>query len=103
MSEEELLLEIDSFVAAFSELKVVKKYKVYKEAVKNDERLNSLIEDRAKLQKDLKYLQNEKKDECIKLCKELQIEHDNDPLYVAYQSYHKMVMDLLLPLREENF
>ncbi len=95
MTEEELRQEIDAFVKDFSELKSVKAFVRLKKAVREDIHLNRLEEQRRILQKGLKYMKDAKKDACMKACKELQIEHDNDPLYVNYLSAKKDVLSLL--------
>lgn len=95
MTEEELLAEIDSFLLSFKELPIVKRYLLLKEAVKKDEHLLELERKINVLQKGLKYMKDAKKDECIKACNELQIEHDNDPLYVNYKSAKDEIFSLL--------
>ena len=95
MSEEELLAEIDSFILSFKELPSVKRYLLLKESVRRDTHLLELERQRNVLQKGLKYMKDAKKDECIKACKELQIEHDNDPLYVNYKSAKDDIFSLL--------
>ena len=90
MTEEELLAEIDSFLLSFKELPIVKRYLLLK-----DEHLLELERKRNVLQKGLKYMKDAKKDECIKACKELQIVHDNDPLYVNYKSAKDEIFSLL--------
>lgn len=95
MTEEELRQEIATFLRDFSELESVKNYVRLKKAVKEDIHLKQLEEKRITLQKGLKYMKDEKKDACMKACKELQIEHDNDPLYVNYLAAKKDVLSLL--------
>ncbi len=100
MSEEEILSEIDSFVFDFKNLEIVKRYQVVKEAVKNDAHLNSIEEQRKILQKGIKYMKDAKKDECIKACKELQIEYDNDPLVINYKALKAEIYQLLSYLND---
>ncbi len=100
MSEEEILTEIDSFVFDFKKLDIVKRYQVVKEAVKNDAHLNSIEEQRKILQKGIKYMKDAKKDECIKACKELQIEYDNDPLVINYKALKGEIYQLLSYLND---
>ena len=100
MSEEEILSEIDSFVFDFKNLEIVKHYQVVKEAVKNDAHLNSIEEQRKILQKGIKYMKDAKKDECIKACKELQIEYDNDPLVINYKALKAEIYQLLSYLND---
>lgn len=100
MSEEEILSEIDSFVFDFKTLDIVKRYQVVKEAVKNDAHLNSIEEQRKILQKGIKYMKDAKKDECIKACKELQIEYDNDPLVINYKALKDEIYQLLSYLND---
>lgn len=100
MSEDEILSEIDSFVDDFKNLDIVKRYQVVKEAVKNDAHLNSIEEQRKILQKGIKYMKDAKKDECIKACKELSIEYDNDPLVINYKSLKEEVFQLLSYLND---
>ncbi len=100
MSEEEILTEIDSFVFDFKNLDIVKRYQVVKEAVKNDAHLNSIEEQRKILQKGIKYMKDAKKDECIKACKELQIEYDNDPLVINYKALKDEIYQLLSYLND---
>ncbi len=100
MSEDEILSKIDSFVDDFKNLDIVKRYQVVKEAVKNDAHLNSIEEQRKILQKGIKYMKDAKKDECIKACKELSIEYDNDPLVINYKSLKEEVFQLLSYLND---
>lgn len=100
MSEDEILSEIDSFVDDFKNLDIVKRYQVVKDAVKNDAHLNSIEEQRKILQKGIKYMKDAKKDECIKACKELSIEYDNDPLVINYKSLKEEVFQLLSYLND---
>ncbi len=100
MSEDEILTEIDSFVFDFKNLDIVKRYQVVKEAVKNDAHLNSIEEQRKILQKGIKYMKDAKKDECIKACKELQIEYDNDPLVINYKALKDEIYQLLSYLND---
>ncbi len=100
MSEDEILFEIDSFLDDFKNLDIVKRYQVVKEAVKNDAHLNSIEEQRKILQKGIKYMKDAKKDECIKACKELSIEYDNDPLVINYKSLKEEVFQLLSYLND---
>ncbi len=100
MTEEEIQKEIDGFLACFQELDIVKRYRIVKEAVKEDKHLKELEEKRTILQKGIKYMKDAKKDECIKACKELQIEYENNPLVINYKSLKEDILSLLSYLND---
>lgn len=100
MSEDEIRMETDAFLADFNELDIVKRYKVIKEALKADMHLKEIEEKRTILQKGIKYMKDAKKDECIKACKELQIEYENDPLVINYKALKEEVLSLLSYLND---
>ncbi len=100
MSEDEIQIEIDAFLADFNDLDVVKRYKIIKDALKEDQHLKEIEEKRTILQKGIKYMKDAKKDECIKACKELQIEYENDPLVINYKALKEEVLSLLSYLND---
>lgn len=95
MTEEELYSETESLIEQFRLLDSVKQYKGLKKALRGDKRLNGIEADRKRLQANIKFLKNAKKDECMKICKELQIEYDNDPLVINYRESKAEIDDIL--------
>lgn len=103
MNEEELLLEALSLSESFQELDIVKRYLICKKNISENKYLNEILDERIKLQKTIKDLKDEKKDECIKKCKELQIEYDNNPLVINYKELKNEIFELLKPITEQEF
>jgi hypothetical protein len=52
------------------------------------------------LQSTIKLLNGSKRDEVMKVCKELQIEYDNNPLVINYLTAKEEVLKLIEPLTE---
>ncbi|MCR4697922.1 MAG: YlbF family regulator [Bacilli bacterium] len=101
MSEiEELTLQAEKLLADFTSLDAVKRYKELKAAVENDEYLIKIKTQREKLQSTIKLLNGSKRDEVMKVCKELQIEYDNNPLVINYLTAKEEVLKLIEPLTE---
>lgn len=90
----------EDLLSDFKSLDIVKRYQSVATSLKEDERLQKLKHDREKLQASIKYLKNEKKDEALKACKEMQIEYDNDPLVINYLSLKEEILELIKPLTE---
>lgn len=97
---EELIALTDKLYQDYMSLDAVKEYIRLRDALKDNKRLNDLKDERSRLQKDIRYLKNEKKDECMKACKELQIAYDEDPLVVNYKSAYLKALSLLRMLDE---
>lgn len=95
MTEEELYSETESLIEQFRLLDSVKQCKELKKALRDDKRLNEIETDRKRLQANIKFLKDAKKDECMKICKELQIEYDNDPLVINYRESKAEIDDIL--------
>jgi cell fate (sporulation/competence/biofilm development) regulator YlbF (YheA/YmcA/DUF963 family) len=68
--------------------------------VENDEYLIKIKTQREKLQSTIKLLNGSKRDEVMKVCKELQIEYDNNPLVINYLTAKEEVLKLIEPLTE---
>lgn len=101
MTELESLYEkADSLIASFHCLPVVRRYQELSLAIAKDEHLTKIKKQRETLQASLRYLKNEKKDEAIKACKQLQIEYDNDPLIINFLSLKEEILKLTEPLTE---
>lgn len=100
---ESLLNEADEIVKAFKDLELYKKYKILKKNVENDAHLRQIKTDREKLQPTIKFLKGAKKDEAMKICKELQIEYDNSPLVINYLNAKNELLDLIRILTETIF
>lgn len=99
---EELGEKEKKLVEDFASLPEVKRYLSLKKAVEKNERLQSLLSERKKLQASIKYLSDAKKEEAIKACKEMQIAYDNDPLVINYNASKEEVYNLLTPLTEAD-
>ncbi len=97
---EELTAQADKLLQDFSSLPIVKRYKELKAAVENDEHLIKIKTQRQKLQSSIRLLQGAKRDEVMKVCKELQIEYDNNPLVINYLTTKEEVLKLIEPLTE---
>ena len=97
---EELYDKVDSLLASFHKLPIVQKYQALSLAIKEDKHLMEIKGQRERLQSSIRYLKNEKKDEAIKACKELQIEYDNDPLIINFLSIKEEILKLIEPLTE---
>lgn len=97
---ETLNKKVDDLIKDFKSLPTVINYLNLKQALQEDEYLSKICEQRKKLQSSIKYLKNEKKDEAMKACKELQIEYENSPLYINYISAKEEVLKLIEPLTE---
>jgi cell fate (sporulation/competence/biofilm development) regulator YmcA (YheA/YmcA/DUF963 family) len=97
---DELYDKVDSLLASFHDLPIVQKYQALSSAIKEDKHLMEINEQRERLQSSIRYLKNEKKDEAIKACKELQIEYDNDPLVINFLSTKEEILKLIEPLTE---
>lgn len=95
MTEAELLKETDSLLSDFRSLEVVKRYQALKKALDENQHLQEINEKRINLQKGLRYLNDYKKDECIKACKELQIAYDSDPLVINYREMKQQILELI--------
>lgn len=97
---EELKKEAQNLISDFKGLEIVKRYHLLKRTLEEDVHLNEIRIQREKLQSSIKLLKNDKKDEAIKICKELQIEYDNSPLVINYRCIKEELLDLIKPLTE---
>lgn len=97
---EDLCQRIDALFDDFLTVDCVKTYLALSQAVFRDPKLTELKRKREEMQKSLRFLSNEKKDECIKMCKELQIAYDEDPLVVNCRSAYQEVLSLLDPISQ---
>lgn len=101
MSEiDEITLQAEKLLEDFSRLDTVRRYHALLKAVEEDTHLSSIKKQRESLQSSIRFLKNEKKDEAIKACKELQIEYDNDPLVINMRQQKEEVLKLIEPLTE---
>lgn len=101
MSEiEELTLQAEKLFSDFKSLACVKRYKELKRAVESDEYLIKIKTQREKLQSTIKLLSGPKRDEVMKVTKELQIEYDNHPLVINYLTAKEEVLKFIEPLTE---
>ena len=96
----ELTLQAEKLLADFTSLDAVKRYKELKAAVENDEYLIKIKTQREKLQSTIKLLSGPKRDEVMKVTKELQIEYDNNPLVINYLTAKEEDLKLIEPLTE---
>ncbi len=97
---EDLTSKAMKLLEDFSGLDVVRRYHELLKAVEEDTRLSSLKKQRESLQSSIRYLKDEKKDEAIKACKEMQIEYDNDPLVINMRQQKEEILKLIEPLTE---
>ena len=97
---DELNLEIDKLISSFASLDVVKNYKSLKKAVENDPHLNEILQRREELQKSVKQLPFDQKNEVLRECLKLQQEYDNSPLVINLKVSKEEVLKLIEPLTE---
>lgn len=97
---ENLSSKVDSLIDDFLSTDAYKRYRILKDELDNDEYLSSLLKKREELQSSIKYLKDEKKDEAISICKKIQIEYENSPLYINFITAKEELLELIKPLTE---
>jgi cell fate (sporulation/competence/biofilm development) regulator YmcA (YheA/YmcA/DUF963 family) len=97
---DDLYLEAEKILQDYASLDTVRKYQLAKEALENNTHLTQIRMQRERLQHSIRLLKDDKKDEAMKACKELQIEYDNDPLVINYLTLKEEVLKLIEPLTE---
>lgn len=96
----DLSVDIEKILSDFESTPAYQRYRGLKKVLEEDSHLTEIKRQRETLQQSLKYLKNEKKDEAIEVCKELQIEYDNNPIVVNYKEAEQELLKLLEPLTE---
>lgn len=102
MTEEELYQAVSQLLEDFRSLELVQRYRAAKQALASDDRLQTIEEQRKKLQHGIRYLPDDKKHDCIRACKELQEEYESHPLVINYQTLKDEVLELIKPLTEAH-
>lgn len=100
MTEEELESRIDSLLSAFLDLPETKRYLALKKALKEDKRLNGILEEMTSLQKKARLLPSPEKEKMLKKAKELYDTYREDPLVINLRSGKKELLELLRPLSD---
>ena len=96
----DLSADIETLLSDFESTPAFQRYRSLKSILEKDFHLTEIKKQRETLQQSLKFLKNEKKDEAIKICKELQIEYDNNPIVINFKEAEKELLELLKPLTE---